>query len=100
MTLIQAIKSGLPLKRTGSCNWMFVKLAWFYSVESNNRCVICVDDILADDWEVQGPTITITKEMLLKAVYRIEFPQGAYTYPSPGEIWQRLVDEASKNEKE
>lgn len=70
MNLIDAIKSGRPFRRPG---W-----AWVCRPEGTNKFVFVEDeshadlghpmDILADDWEILEPTVTITASQLADAL--------------------------------
>ena len=55
MNIIEAVKSGLPYKRKSHSCWFDKTNHWRG------------DDILADDWEVQEQTVTITKRELREA---------------------------------
>lgn len=57
MTLIEALKSGRNYKRQGDKLW--------HTLENDYR--FTKEDILADNWVVEEPTITITKSELIKA---------------------------------
>lgn len=52
MNLIDAIKSARPFRRKGKGGGGF----WFVSTEPSFATV----DIIADDWEIQEPTVMIT----------------------------------------
>ncbi len=59
MTLIEAIKSGRPFRREedgAEYGWNYPSQAYSYST----------DDILADDWEIKEPTVTITRTQFLE----------------------------------
>ena len=51
MNIIEAIKSGKRFKRKNGTAWLFNNEVYSYSR----------DCILADDWEVEEPTIRITR---------------------------------------
>lgn len=55
MTLIEAIKSGRPFRRKGH--------AWFVGMPD----LFKIGDVLADDWETQEQTVTITRTQFLEA---------------------------------
>lgn len=56
MNLIDAIKSGKPFRRPDQ--------PWYGGMPNSFRVV----DILADDWEIQEPTVTITASQFWSAV--------------------------------
>lgn len=66
MNIIEAAKTGLPMRRPG----------WGWAVWDHNKLVgesdglrtlITQSDILADDWEVDEPKVTITRRDLERA---------------------------------
>jgi hypothetical protein len=59
MNLIEAVKSGKPFQRP---DWPFP--AKFHG---DDLLTFCQDDILADDWEIEHPTRTITLKQLEEA---------------------------------
>ncbi len=77
MNLIEAIKSGMPFKRL---NWQ----VWtsYYGThitqpgltQGARQAHLCYDDILANDWEIQEMSVTITSSQFWKAasVFGIE----------------------------
>jgi len=57
MNIIEAAKTGLPMRRKGWNNWY-----------KNAGCIAYkVEDIPADDWEVDEPKVTITRRKLNRA---------------------------------
>jgi hypothetical protein len=56
MTLIEAVESGKPFKRT----------CWssYERMDKRNILGLSTEDILADDWEIQEEKIEITREQL------------------------------------
>lgn len=56
MNLIDAIKSGKPFRRPDQ--------PWYGGMPNSFRVV----DILADDWEIQEPTVTITASQFWEAI--------------------------------
>lgn len=95
MTLIEAIKSGRPFRRTsyshrGSLGaWLEIRkvprgdtVLWIEQDQSEGA--FSVDDVLANDWEIQEPTVTITRTQFWKAVESVR-ASGAnmYGYPQP-----------------
>lgn len=64
MTIIEAIKSGRPFRRKGDGSW--------YCDHDRSDCAMFrVPDILADDWEIQEPAVTITRSQFNEAVRSI-----------------------------
>jgi len=62
MNLIDAIKSGKRFRRS---SWHALR-DWVRPI--SNMCLsIPVDDILADDWEIEQTSVTITRDQLLRA---------------------------------
>lgn len=66
MNLIEAAKSGRPYRRKG-----WTDAAWRPAVDpakdAFNTLVEQIRDALSDDWEVQEPTVTITRAMFQEA---------------------------------
>ncbi len=65
MNLVEAIKSGRPWKRKGA--------AWSWRepivrVPGYNQVSFELSDLLADDWEIEEPTVTITRAQFWEAV--------------------------------
>lgn len=66
MNLIEAVRSGKPYRRKGwPSNQEFQKPIGSYCLG------IAVEDLLADDWEIEQKPITITKEQFDKACQRV-----------------------------
>ena len=57
LTIQEAIQSGLPFKREGC-------LAWY---RTTKQPVFSIEHILAQDWEIKVPEVTITREKLAEA---------------------------------
>lgn len=71
LTIQEAIQSGLPFKREGwsGYNKQYSKDTPFFIWKHNEVPVpIHLDDILATDWEIKVPEVTITKEKLAEAI--------------------------------
>jgi hypothetical protein len=62
MTLVEAIKSGKRFQRKGSTGYYEPKLL--------PNTFFVVDEIMADDWEVEPTPITITREQFEATWYR------------------------------
>lgn len=58
MNLIDALKSGRPFRRQEWVGWVDLKEERLFSAY----------EIVADDWEIQEPTVTITEAKLVDAV--------------------------------
>jgi hypothetical protein len=78
MKLHEAIKSGRPFQRRvhvglSNCGPYASGTEWLRSFQLGEfeNFDIAVDDILADDWEIQEPTVTITRTQLRAALERI-----------------------------
>lgn len=76
MTIQEAIKSGKPFRkkswlneisnlRLGSVNNKNEQTWDFYSVNSGKQFILSTIEILADDWEIEEKSITITKSQFL-----------------------------------
>lgn len=75
MNLIDAIKSGRPFRRKGYMRWA-AKWDGCYSEilryePSEQRVTFTVEDILADDWEIREPQVTITKSQFMVACSKV-----------------------------
>ena len=57
LTIQEAIQSGLPFKRPHNS---------MYSVASDFKCFE-LDEVMAQDWELKVPEVTITREKLEQA---------------------------------
>lgn len=70
MNLIDAIKSGKPYRRQGESDWVLKWDGCFseWLRYENCRATFTAGDILADNWEIQEPTVTITRAQLEKAI--------------------------------
>lgn len=81
MNLIEALKAGRPIKRK---EW------GEYFIPSTERPVFMVQDVLAEDWEVEEKRVTITAEQFTEACNRT----AQLLYPLPGynmiRIWEYL----------
>jgi hypothetical protein len=71
MNLIEAIKSGRPFRRHPDMSWIYVKGGVLYYNRASDGAIceqsLTVDSLLADDWEIQEPTVTITRTQLQDA---------------------------------
>lgn len=61
MNLIEAVKSGRPFRRVA---WLKTD---YRNPDSWSQSFL-KQDILADDWEIQEPTVTITRSQFWEAV--------------------------------
>lgn len=59
MTLIEAVKTGRKIRRKGHDAWL--------GVTQLSRVSLSPEEILADDWEVEPTSVTITREQFNKA---------------------------------
>jgi hypothetical protein len=59
VNIIEAIKSGKKFKRQGGTSWYSRMLADYPTI---NISAISREDFLADDWEVETTSVTITRE--------------------------------------
>jgi hypothetical protein len=74
VTIIEAIKSGRRFRRP-----CFVKGLWYYYTDSsyqmyrsdNRTYQPDKEDILADDWIIESPAVTITKEQFYEACEQV-----------------------------
>lgn len=80
MNLIEAIKSGRPFRPKGrNWAWVFVKDGLLkYQLASGDfvEQPLVVDQIIADDWEIQEPAVTITRTQYWDAVRETATPGG------------------------
>lgn len=82
MNLIEAIKSGKPFRRPGR-DW--------------TPRLFSPADVLADDWEIQEPTVTITRAQLNQAVLAtweddaVDWDQHEESYHSLAEVLARKL---------
>lgn len=62
MNIIEAIKSGKPFRRQGHAHWMQTSGDYVRVHEPDGPSMVEFDrrDLLADDWEISEPTVTIT----------------------------------------
>lgn len=85
MNLFEAIKSGKPFRRRGDDTLFAVKDGMLVFHDQHLEGVepfilTCVSAILADDWEVQEPTVTITRQQFLEA-WDSAFVDEPYHFP-------------------
>lgn len=66
LTIIEAIQSGLPLRRPTWVNYV--------KARELSSCGIGDSDVLATDWEIKAPEVTITREKLAAAWFQIGPP--------------------------
>jgi hypothetical protein len=68
MTLAEAIQSGKRFRRPGNPNWhmKYDKLNRF--PPPGNTAHWHYDDILADDWEIEEKSVTVTRRQLWNAM--------------------------------
>lgn len=76
MNIIDAIKSGKPFRRKGRDAWLIeadldAERRWLTSLGGGSieRFLVRVslDDLKADDWEIQEPAVTITRTQFWEA---------------------------------
>jgi len=71
MNIIEAIKSGKPFRRPKCAGWMWVEGPFFVCDWEKDRVTvfpISVAALIADDWDTQEPTVTITISDFYRAV--------------------------------
>ena len=59
MTLQEVLREKREFRRSGQSNW--------YKPEFGSSLILCVEDILAEDWEVKEEEITVTISQLRAA---------------------------------
>lgn len=64
MNIREAVESGRPFKRAGTAKWLDGMLV---SLRHLPCGPFTFADLVADDWEVQEATVTITRTQLLEA---------------------------------
>lgn len=74
LSIQEAIQSGLPFKRE---KWAFfgkfeanLYFSYYDTVNNHNyneSDILTIDDLLATDWEIKVPEVTITREKLAEA---------------------------------
>lgn len=67
MNIIDAVKSGKRFKRKTYINWAYVTRIGEINNEHGAPIYIDSEEILAEDWEVEEETVTITKSQLKEA---------------------------------
>ena len=69
MDLITAIKSGRPFKRKGQEGWFKkgTKTSGTFEDNCGYPCLLSVESVLADDWEIEEPKVEITESVLERA---------------------------------
>lgn len=94
MNLLDAIRSGRPFRRTKTHNVWLTTVdscelranedveALFFRTADGSCVSLMSHDLLADDWEIQEPTVTITRTQFLEAVDAVmpEIPGNALNY--------------------
>ncbi len=70
MSIIDAIKSGKKFRRQGDPHWMqiYEGRPRIIAPEGPQYVDFSVDSVMADDWEVLEPTVTITRTQFWIAV--------------------------------
>jgi hypothetical protein len=89
VNLIDAIKSGRPIRRRGRSSWPARDTGFgtgyhicdpardqWLDPEYYLETMGCKEDILADDWEIQEPSVTITRSQFWDAVGRSQVSQA------------------------
>lgn len=66
MNIIDAIRTGKRFRRAN------VTDVWFLSTTPHH---FSVEDVLADDWEIEEQTVTVTRTQILAALYSSHFGQ-------------------------
>ena len=100
MNLIEAIKSGKPFKRRCRVLWIIGHdcqnndpkdgiVFWTKDndLSGSNRVAFFKEDLLADDYEIQEPTVTITYSQLRQAAKEVFFQDK-----NPWEIFEELAN--------
>lgn len=67
MNLIEAIRSGRPFRRPARDGWIEVNnnnLRWV----GGSSIAITIQDVVAETWEIQEPTVTITASQFWEAI--------------------------------
>jgi len=59
MNIIEAVRTGKPFKRTGWPATEYQTINWHSGFSA--------EDVLAEDWEVESPLVTITQEQFTAA---------------------------------
>lgn len=68
LTIIEAIQSGLPFKRESWGKLIIVKNSKFYWLHDGVEVSLASFDILATDWQIKLPEVTIKREKLAEAI--------------------------------
>jgi hypothetical protein len=72
MNIIEALKTGRPLRRNKSNHWIII---------SNTELLqLSVESILSDDWEVQPEIVEITKDEFYRSI--VELAKSNFVYHS------------------
>jgi hypothetical protein len=70
MTIIEAIKSGMPFKRSKHVSYYTKE--WIKGTGIFKECIVLDDaDFLADDWEVEDKKVEITRTQLEQACIKV-----------------------------
>ena len=102
MTLIEAIKSGRPFRRCEG-HWHSDGTSWVRTRALGGPAIDgkWLEDILADDWEIQEPKVEITRAQLKAAIrdtceYYGLGPTDIGRWPAKDETgWECVVDYAA-----
>lgn len=80
LTIQEAIQSGLPFKRENSNSYIFVHtVTSALFCENGNDFLLSKEDLLAQDWQIKPPEVTITREKLVdtyEKAYLSAYPIG------------------------
>jgi hypothetical protein len=68
MKLHQVLEQGLPIRRKGNHSWVLLDQWCPGDWEALH---FSLEDVLADDWEVQEPKVTITRSQFWDAVAEV-----------------------------
>ncbi len=96
MTLIDAIKSGKRFRRVNAADWLHYTHGLQWPDHGGCRAPNSIE-MLADDWEIEEPTVTINRaqfdQAFNKAVQRCHGGNEIVWRLNPREVlWQELTD--------
>lgn len=98
MNIIEAIKSGKKFRRPGHAHWFYIGKNQDYieyqTDYGNRRYNVTLNDIFADNWEIEEEKIEITKTQFANFIYT---PVGMKEFLDTSELTQEQYVERAWN---